>query len=493
VVEPRRGLWSALYDRIAHVVAPRRQAADGGPFIPRPSLHPPRAGARIAQDAAIDGPTLQWASSWPGVGCHAEGFLGYPILAELAQRPEYRRVVETIASEMTREWIILKSTGDDDKSERIAALTQAIRRYKLRDVFRKMIESDGFFGRGHLYIDTGDTDDPQELLKPIGNGRDDTTKAKIKKGALRRFVPIEPVWIYPLIYNTANPLADDWYKPVTWNVMGLEIDASRIITVIGREVPDLLKPAYSFGGLSLTQMVKPYVEKFIKDAMSISDLVASFSQMVLTTNLEAMLQTGGDEFIKRIEMFQRTRGNLGLLVLNGEQGESLSNVSAPLGGLDGLQAQSQEHICSVSGLPLIKYTGLTPTGLNASSEGEIRSFYDGIRASQEYAFREPLEKCLGIIQLSEFGEIDPEITFDFVPLWQLDEEHKVAIEKTKADIHDIYMNGGVVSPDTVRQALSADKESLYHGMDLSRDANLDVPPIPQDEPDSASEASRQAA
>ena len=42
--------------------------------------------------------------------------------------------------------------------------------------------------------------------------------------------------------------------------MANEVHASRLMTTIPFPVSDLLKPAYSFGGLSLIQMGKPYVD-----------------------------------------------------------------------------------------------------------------------------------------------------------------------------------------------------------------------------------------
>ena len=54
----------------------------------------------------------------------AEGmvFPGYPHLAELAQRAEYRPMVEVIATEATREWVTFRARGTARKQDRIAAL-----------------------------------------------------------------------------------------------------------------------------------------------------------------------------------------------------------------------------------------------------------------------------------------------------------------------------------------------------------------------------------
>jgi uncharacterized protein len=167
----------------------------------------------MAQDSAM-GAALQWAGGFANQ-VFAEGleFLGYPYLAELAQRPEYRVITETIATEMTRKWIKLQVVGEEDKTEKIKAIEEEFTRLGAKDAFRKAIEVDGFFGRAHIYLDVGTTDDREELRTPNGDGRDAASKAKIARGSLKRIRVIEPVWTYPSTYNATDPLKPDWYKP----------------------------------------------------------------------------------------------------------------------------------------------------------------------------------------------------------------------------------------------------------------------------------------
>jgi phage-related protein (TIGR01555 family) len=139
-------------------------------------------------------------------------------------------------------------------------------------------------------------------------------------------------------------------------------------------------------------------------------------------------------------------------------------VSAPLGTLDHLQAQSQEQMASVSQTPLVWLLGIQPTGLNASSEGEIRVFYDRIKAKQE-KFGDHVTTVLQILQLNEFGSIDPDIGFEFEPLWQLDDAGLAAVQKTKADVDAVYLGDGVISPQEARDRLAADLQSPYHGLE----------------------------
>jgi phage-related protein (TIGR01555 family) len=395
-------------------------------------------------------------------------FRGYPHLAMLMQQPEYRKISETIAKEMTRKWIKLVSTGDADKSDKIAKLEKALKKYKVRALFRKAAELDGFFGRGQIYIDVKTpsggvaSEDPDELKTVLI--RD---KAKIAKGSLRGFKAIEPVWTYPSAYNSTNPLAPDYYKPSAWFVMGKTVHASRLIMFVSREVPDMLKAAYNFGGISMSQLAEPYVSHWLRTRNSVSDMLHSFSICGIKTNMEGVLAGGaGEEMFKRAQLFGRTRDNSNLFMLD-KDSEEFFQYNTPLSGLDALQAQSQEQMASVSNIPLVKLLGITPAGLNANSDGEIRVFYDFIHSLQEDLFGDPLTKVLEVVQLSEFGEIDDDIGYEFVPLYQLTDIEKATKRKTDADTDAVLINAGVISPDESRARLAADPDNAYHSLDLN--------------------------
>lgn len=437
-------------------------------------------GAEMAMDDSLQS-SISWASQGAIFGAFSEGqaFLGYPELALLAQRPEYRRISETIALQMTRRWIKLKCANpDEDKSEAIDKIDREMQRLRVRECFREAAEQDGFFGRSHLYLDTGDTEDRDELRLPIGDGHNSLSESKVnKERPLKRLKPVEAIWVYPTGYNSNDPLRPDWYKPQTWFVQGKEIHASRLLTFIGREVPDLLKPAYSFGGLSLSQMAKPYVDNWLLVRQSVSQLITSFSQMVFKTDLKNQMNANsGEGLFKRVDFFTTMRSNAGTMVVDNEN-EDLSNVAAPLGTLDVLQAQAQEHMAAVSGIPLVFLLGIQPTGLNASSEGEIRAFYDWIKAYQELLFSSNLRKVLGFVQLSLFGKIDPDIEYEFEPLWALDEAGKANVRKTNAEVDAIGYEIGALSAEEIRARIANNPDTPYTGLKV--EDMPDPPPGPE--------------
>jgi phage-related protein (TIGR01555 family) len=376
---------------------------------------------------------------------------------------------------MTRRWIKIHSSAEDDSTdERVGKLTDAMEKFRVQDVFREAAEHDGFFGRGQIYIDTGNGDDPDELKTPLL-----IRPEKIGVGALKRLKAIEPLWTYPGAYNAADPLHRHFYTPETWYVQSKEIHSSRLLGMVSREVPDLLKPAYLFGGLSLSQMAEPYVNNWLRARQSVSDLMNAFSVMALMTDMGATMSgDSGTDLINRVEMFNRYRNNRGTFVLD-KSSEDLKNIAAPIAGLDHLQAQAQEHMASVFGVPLVKLFGITPSGLNASSDGEIRVFYDSIKAMQQAIFASPLRKILDIIQLSEFGDIDPKIKFSFEPLWETTESELANIRKLRADTAAVYIADGVISPEEERFRLASEDGGTYDGLDLNV---IPEPPVDPLEP-----------
>jgi phage-related protein (TIGR01555 family) len=438
---------------------------------PKPVFTVPTRPPGIAQDAKLAMDGVAEAQSWANAALSSfwtEGvtFLGYAYLAELAQRPEYRVISETIATEMTRKWITFTSEdSDDDKSDRIKELEAEFKRLNVRDLFARATQQDGFFGRGHIYIDTDDTDDPKELEKSIGDGWDRLSRAKIKKGSIKALRTVEAVWCYPTSYNSNDPLKDDWYRPNTWYVQAKIVHSSRLLTFIGREVPDLLKPTYSFGGLSLSQMAKPYVDNWLETRQGVNDIISAFSVFVLATNLSASLEADGDQLFKRADLFNNLRNNRGLMMVDKDT-EDFKNVAAPLGGLDALQAQAQEHMAAVSHIPTVKLLGIQPAGLNADSEGVMRSFYDYINSYQEHLYRDKIHRLMGLVMLHLWGETDDKIGFKFEPLWALDEKSQAEVRKLEAETGQILMDDGAISQEDERRRVASDPDTPYQGLDV---------------------------
>jgi hypothetical protein len=427
----------------------------------RPAPPPGVLPAGMAMDAL---PAMTPLANWGLASLFHEGlaFPGYTYLAELAQRPEYRHMASIWAEHATRKWI--KLTGPDE--DRLGAIEAFMDRLNVRAMFQQADFKDGLFGRAHLYLDFGDGERSQALAV-------DPRKVSPER-PLRALRVVEPMWIYPGTYNSVDPLASDFYRPNFWFVQGRTVSDSRLLTFVRNEVPDLLKPSYAFGGQSITQTAKPYVDNWLRTRQSVSDVTSAFSQMVLATDMASVLAGGaGADLYKRLDMFNRTRDNRGVMAINKES-EELSNVTTPLSGLSDLQSDAQQQMSSVARIPLSIYLQVTPTGMNASSEGEIRSFYADVTAHQEKDYRPNLQRVLELVQLSLDGKIDPDVKFVFQPLWEMSAVDAATVRKTEADTDAVYVTMGAISNDEVREKLREEDGGPYQGVDLSGDAPDDI-------------------
>lgn len=434
----------------------------------RPLVAPTRdTGLKLAHDEAPgmafdDGgslPLFGWLNGFNSFGC-GMAFPGYPVLAELTQISEYRSPSETTSTEMTRKWIKIISKGSGDKADKITEIEKCMDEMKVRDMFRRAALLDGEFGRAQIIMNIKGQDDDDTRQLPL-----DISPQGVAKGSLLSLQCIEPYWSTPYSWNAMYPERADFYIPQSWYIMGRKTHSTRLLTFIGREVPDLLKPAYNFGGMSLTQLMQPYVTMWLRTRKSVNDLINNFSVTVLKTNLESTLQEGGDgmTLLKRIQLFIQTRGNQGLAAID-MTSEDIVKQDTSLASLDKLQSQSQEHMSAPCHIPLVKLFGVTPAGLNATSEGEIQVWYDFVRAMQENLYGPAIIILLKVIQLHLFGSIDDEISHEWVSLVEPSGKELAEIRGADATAGQGYVSAGVVSPDEERERLQNDPTSGYDNL-----------------------------
>lgn len=425
----------------------------------------PDTGLRLAYDGAYReelacdsvNPTV-----WGGFGDSGGigpgvAFLGFPYLAELAQITEYRTPAETLSTEMTRRWLKLTNKGTDQTAMKISKLEARLDELKICDLFREAAFKTEQFGRAHIYVSVKGQDDDITRQFPL---------TEIGKGQLLGFTCIEPYWLTPYSWNSTHPERPDFYKPQSWYVLGRKTHSTRLLTFIFREVPDLLKPAYDFAGISITQLMMPYVNRWLRTAKSVNDLINIFSIVNLSTDLSSILGLSPQDpksIFSRIKAFVGLRDNKGVMVTD-KTTEELSIHDASLSGLDKLQAQAQEHMATPGRMPLIKFFGITPSGLTATSEGEFQNWYAYVKGMQELGFSISFMRVLKLVQMDLFGAVDPDIGFEWQNLFEPSGKELADIRKSDADRDGVYVEKGVVDADEIRDKLRNDPESGYNNL-----------------------------
>lgn len=465
----RAGLWSRAVNHLAGWTAgatpPRVEYA-----LPErlpgvwPDKLPTGDGLRLAMDSGVlETMATDGASGAPAAWGFGQGlatgpglaFLGFPFLAELQQITEYRTPAEALSTEMTRRWVRLTNLGKDaGKKVKIKEIEERIKELKLPELFRQAAMKTEWFGRGHLAINIKNQDDDITRQLPL---------TEIKKGTLLGFACVEPYWMTPYSWNATHPSKPDFYKPQSWFELGKKTHASRYLSFIFREVPDLLKPAYDFAGISITQLMMPYVNRWLRTAKNVNDLINIFSIVTLHTDLAALLAKP-EEFMKRLQAFTMTRDNRGLMAVQKDK-EDLKTNNIPLSSLDKLQAQAQEHLATPARMTLIDFFGITPAGLNASAEPEIKARNKYVAGMQTLGLSPNFKRALDFVQMDLYGAVDKEIGYEWVSLDEPTGKDLADIRKANTERDGMLVEKNIISTDEARDNLRNDPEGGYSNLE----------------------------
>lgn len=438
---PRREVAKITQAHIdkASVANDEKPCAEFKRYVPLPGVIPE---ARRESALAMDATPYDVLNSM-SIGDEYSGFRGYPQLAAMSQQVEYANTHAMMADEMTRNWIEIKSMKEGDPD--VDAMDKALTKYDIKRIIHEAVKQDSQYGVAHIFIDMGASDQENEAPLFID-------PRKIVKGSLEGFRCVDPNWVYPAMYNTNKPLRADFYKPQAWFVMGNTVHESRFIDIVSRPVPDILKPSYNFGGLSMTQLMEDYVIDWREAKKNVIKILRTLRMRALKTDMDARLQEPG-QFDKRIKLFTQYQDNFGIWALDTE--EDLLHQQTSLSELSNLLSNYQEQLCIPSRTTNLKMFGNAPAGLNASGDAEIETWHETISGSQELDYRRAIENIFKIIQLSEFGELKPDIYFEFRPLDELSEKEKAEINEIKVRTVTTASDSQLVSSEEGRDALKS--------------------------------------
>lgn len=269
------------------------------------------------------------------------------------------------------------------------------------DKINELIKVGLTYGRVSLFIDVDAKVD--DLDKPLI-----FKKEVFEQNKVTNLQIVPPYGMGAVKVETANMLNKDYMKPSAWYVQGAgTVDSSRLIDLIIFDCPDLIKPIFNFGGVSLCQFMKNYVSTADGTRQALADIMLRFKTDIIQSNLPAVNPT---EAKQRAEAINRHRNNLGLLLLT--EDEVFSQVNTPISGLERISAHQMEYVAVSGRTPATILFGLTPAGLNATGEQETDNYYDELQSIQNGKLKYVIEKILHIICLEMGYDIKPEFKFN---------------------------------------------------------------------------------
>ena len=375
-------------------------------------------------------------------------FVGYGVLQQIAQQGLIRACIQTVADDMSRKWIKIDGCDDPQKLE---VIENELKKLHIKDLFHKAVTTTGYMGGAFIFIDTGEDD----LTLPLAIN---DLSAELKEGSKVKFVVVDPVNVSPIEYNCIDPLRDDYMRPRMWQVLGKRVHASRLLSFIENQPPMLLKPNYNFLGIPQAQILWDYVMHFNQTRASTARLLDKISLLVVQTDMDAVLsdEHGIELFDAKMEFLERYRNNDSVFVCDKES-EGVMNVQTTIAGCTDVVRQSLELIACINRTPAVKLLGISPSGFNATGESDLKNYYDYVSSKQEL-YREQIQTIINVIQLCEFGNIDPAITFKFEPLNEENKASQAMTAQTKIGALTQLVDRQAMSAEELRTAVREDED-----------------------------------
>lgn len=357
-----------------------------------------------------------------------------------------RKVVDIPAFDSTREWRSWQAEGDDiEKLEAVEA--NFFIQSKVQDAMKKA----RLFGGAALIMGTDD----ETMDLPLNLD-------KVRQGSLKflHVVNQRDLSCGPIITDITSP----WYGEPSWytrNAAGvdgvaykdLRIHPSRVIRIIGADLPDLSLVQSNQWGDSILQVVDVAVRAASTVIETIPHLMSEMKiDIINIPNLTTMLATqqGTDALIRRFQVANASKSTINALLLDGE--EKWNRVETKLTGADALLQMYLLIASGAADIPATRLIGQSPAGLSSTGESDIRNYYDRLSADQKLKLTPALSRLDEVLIRSALGTRPPEIFYFWNSLWQMDAPAKAALAKTKAEVAKIDFDMGLIPADALREA-----------------------------------------
>lgn len=204
----------------------------------------------------------------------------------------------------------------------------------------------------------------------------------IKPGSFRGFAVIDPHWLtYQWDRLSRTDPSYPFFLTPTWIKVGdKRVHRSWAIRVINSELPDIFKPVYLYGGLSLTQMIYERVWAADKLANEAPLLAMTKRLLIADGNLEQLQSDPArtNKFFNAINFF---RDNFSIFVK--KPSSNVTQLDTNLSELTPLTMSQYQLVAAIAQIPVTKLLKNVPSGLQATGEYEWDDYAQSLKAIQQ--------------------------------------------------------------------------------------------------------------
>lgn len=285
----------------------------------------------------------------------------------------------------------------------------------------------------------------------------------VKPGTYKGIKIIDPFWMRPTLtsesaYDVSNI---NFFVPDFYTIGNNQvIHKSHLIKIVFKEVPDVLKPTYYYGGMSLTQMI--YEQVFLAEQTSkeAPKLVQNKRLLIMSGNLEESVRNT-KRFEDKLKALLEARNNYGVYLTDINQ--TVQQIETSLMEFPELISTQYLLIAGIAEIPYTKFLGTTPKGFNATGEYEMKSYIQMLKSLQE-RFMPLIRRHIELLSMSLYGK-QQEISFEFNEIDMPTEQENAQVNAVQTQTLNSLLESGIISSEEARKWLKMDDNSGFGWLD----------------------------
>lgn len=280
-----------------------------------------------------------------------------------------------------------------------------------------------------------------------------------------------------------NILSPYFGEPTFYNVTTttgeqIKVHPSRVVRLLGKPMPSIdSQPTFAGFGDSVLNLI----DNAIKNAASTADGIAALVQEAKVDIIKVpgfMDNVHKAEYrskmLERYSLANISKSIVNTIILDGA--EEWERVTAVFAGLTDIEQLMLLMVAGASDIPVTRFLGQSPGGLNATGESDLRNYYDSVASKQSSELTPALTRLDEVLIRSALGARPEEIYYEWRPLWQMNDDMKSQIWLRKAQVFQVDINAGLLNSEALAQARTNQliEDGVYPGLQAAID---DAPEI----------------
>lgn len=278
-------------------------------------------------------------------------------------------------------------------------------------------------------------------------------------------------WLKVLDRNQLSPV--EWYEdfedekygqPRLWQMssgiggsQSIRVHESRLIIFGGIRCQN---QHWEWGDNVFTRVYRS-IKRHENSYTASSTLIADFAQAIFKMKglADLISRDKNEEFALRMKAVELARDIAHAVLIDSD--EEFERKSTNVAGLAELLDRQDRRLAAGMDMPVTLLFRMSPGGLNATGESDVRLWYDEVDAKRKKKLTRPLER-IARLKMAVMGMEEPDAWHvEFGPLWQLSQTEQAEIQSKQGATDCKYVEWGVLHEKEVRDSrFGGDKFSL---------------------------------